>query len=108
MAYPAQLQQQPMQAPAPAYQQMLPRAAVQMVAPQRTAQLSVAPLGGNVGNVKTERAEARRTSFQVLSSHAARMHARSGALMPASEVRCCPPADAGCRCGCAQMGAIMM
>jgi hypothetical protein len=59
MAYPVQLQQQPMQTPAPAYQQVLPRAAVQMTAP-RTAQLSVAPLGGNVGNVKTERAEARR------------------------------------------------
>jgi hypothetical protein len=59
MAYPAQLQQQqPMQAPAPAYQQVLPRASVQMQAP-RTAQLSA------VGNVATERAEAQRTSFQV-------------------------------------------
>ena len=60
MAYPAQLQQQPMQAPAPAYQQVLPRASIQMQAPPRaTAQLSA------VGNVATERAEARRTSFQM-------------------------------------------
>ncbi len=68
MAYPAQVQlQQPMQAPAPAYQQVLPRAAVQqqMQAPPRTAQLSA------VGNVATERAEAQRTSFQVCHGHSA-------------------------------------
>lgn len=52
---------------APAYQQVLPRAAVQMAAPQRTAQLSVA--APPVGNVQTERAEARRTSFQVWPAH---------------------------------------
>jgi hypothetical protein len=61
MAYPAQMQQpmQPMQYAAPAQlQQVLPRAAVP-TPQQATSQLSV------VGNVKTERAEARRTSFQV-------------------------------------------
>ena len=61
MAYPAQMQQpmQPIQYAAPAQlQQVLPRAAVP-TPQQATSQLSV------VGNVKTERAEARRTSFQV-------------------------------------------
>ena len=60
MAYP-QMQQpmQPMQYAAPAQlQQVLPRMAVP-TPQQATSQLSVA------GSVKTERAAARRTSFQV-------------------------------------------
>jgi len=62
-AYPAQLQQQPMQqmqpmqAPA-ALQQVLPRVAVTTPA-QATAKLS------QVGNVKSMRTEARTTAFQV-------------------------------------------
>jgi hypothetical protein len=68
MAYPAQMQQmQPMQpamaAPSAALQQVLPRAA--MKAPVPTPTQATAQLSQVVGNVQSERAEARRTSFQV-------------------------------------------